>query len=128
MNGKILIVDDEMIIREMLRTELEETYEVETTVNGIKALELCKKSAYDLVISDINMPGMKGYELLGKIRELYPSTKVALITAYNIDDYVRMAKEHGISNIIPKTTPFNFEELGSLVKGLISEDIFGMAH
>ena len=126
MNGKILIVDDEKIIRGMLQAELEDYYEVTTAVNAEEALEICKTATFDLVISDINMPGMKGYDLLGEIKKLYPRTKVSLITAYNIDDYVRMAKQHGISNIIPKTTPFNFDELNTLVKGLVSEDIFGI--
>ena len=93
MDGKILIVDDEQIIRGMLQTELEDNFEVETANNAIKELELCEKNTYDLVISDINMPGIKGYELLNQIKEKYPKTKVALITAYNVDDYVRMAKE-----------------------------------
>lgn len=124
--GKILIVDDEDIIRGMLEAELEESYSVTTAKNAAEALELCKNNTFDLVISDINMPGMKGYDLLAEIKKLYPATKVSLITAYNIDDYVRLAKEHGISNIIPKTTPFNFDELNILVKGLITEDIFGV--
>lgn len=126
MLGKILIVDDEQIIRGMLQLELEETYQVDTASNAMQALDLCKKQTYDLVISDINMPGLKGYDLLAQIKSLYPATKVALITAYNVDDYVRMAKNHNISNIIPKTTPFNFDELSALVHGLVTEDIFGI--
>lgn len=126
MSGKILIVDDERIIRSMLEMELEDHYTVETAENAGQAIELCKNNSYDLVISDINMPGIKGYDLLAKVKEMHPETKVALITAYNIDDYVRLAKKHGISNIIPKTTPFNFQELNTLVKGLITEDIFGI--
>ena len=127
MNGRILIVDDEQIIRGMLEAELSEKYDVHTATNAMQALKLCEESVYDLVISDINMPGMKGYDLLAKIKKIYPKTKVALITAYNIDDYIRLAKQHGISNIIPKTTPFNFDELNTMVYGLISENIFGIA-
>jgi len=126
MNGSILIVDDEQIIRGMLQAELEDNFNVTTSKNAGEALAICKENKFDLVISDINMPGMKGYELLSEIKRLYPKTKTALITAYNVDDYVRLAKEHGVSNIIPKTTPFNFDELNTLVKGLITEDIFGI--
>ncbi len=124
--GRILIVDDEPIIRGMLKTELEESFEVEAAGNAAEALERCRNNAYDLVISDINMPGTKGYDLLAEVKRTWPKTRVALITAYNVDDYVRMAKDHGISNIIPKTTPFNFDELNTLVRGLVTEDIFGI--
>lgn len=124
--GKVLIVDDEAIIRGMLEIELADRYTVLTAENGRAALELLEYETVDLVISDINMPGMKGYDLLNIVRERYPSIKTALITAYNTDDYIRMAKEHGISNIIPKSTPFNFDEFDAMVDGLVTERIFGL--
>ncbi len=122
----VLIVDDEAIIRGMLEIELEQRYEVFTAENAEQAFEILSQHAVDLVISDINMPGMKGYELLRTVKQRYAGTKTALITAYNIDDYVRMAKENDISNIIPKSTPFNFDEFNSIVTGLITEEIFGI--
>jgi CheY-like chemotaxis protein len=125
--GKVLIVDDEAIMRGMLEIELEEQYDIYTAGNAAQAFEILKKHKIDLVISDINMPGMKGYELIDKVRSEYPGTKVALITGYNIDDYVRMAKEHNISNIISKSTPFNFDEFNSIVYGLVTEKIFGIS-
>ncbi|MBD3319706.1 MAG: response regulator, partial [Chitinivibrionales bacterium] len=97
-----------------------------TAGNANQALEILKSDTIDLVISDINMPGMKGYELVKIVKENYPHTKVALITGYNIDDYVRMAKESNISNIISKSTPFNFDEFNSIVYGLVTENIFGL--
>jgi len=92
----------------------------------VEALELLAREKVDLVVSDINMPGMKGYELLEKVRALYPGTRTALITAYNTDDYIRVAKEHGITSIIPKSTPFNFEEFDAVVQGLVTGDVFGL--
>ncbi|MBD3418717.1 MAG: response regulator [Chitinivibrionales bacterium] len=124
--GSVLIVDDEAIMRGMLEIELEEKYHVHTASNAEKALTILDKEQIDLVISDINMPGMKGYELVRKVQEHYPGTKVALITGYNVDDYVRMAKEGNISNIISKSTPFNFDEFNSVVCGLVTEEIFGL--
>jgi hypothetical protein len=64
--------------------------------------------------------------LLAEVRRRHPETKTALITAYNVDDYVRTAKEHGICNIVAKTTPFNFTELSAVVHGLLTGDIFGL--
>jgi len=123
---KILVVDDEQGIRNMLQDFLESDYDVTTAPNADEALTQVKLSTFDLVISDINMPGMKGYQLLKNIKSISPATKTVLITAYNVDEYVRLAKSHGICNIISKTTPFNFDELEALVKGLITEDIFGI--
>jgi len=124
--GNVLIVDDEAIMRGMLEIELEEQYDVFTAGNAAQAFEILGKNRIDLVISDINMPGMKGYDLIAKVREQFPKTKVALITGYNIDDYMRMAKENNISNIISKSTPFNFDEFNSIVFSLVTEKIFGI--
>jgi CheY-like chemotaxis protein len=123
---RILIVDDEKAIRMMLLDYLENSYEIETAETGDAALKLLKERHFDLVISDINMPGMSGPQLLTEIRSKYPETKTALITAYNIDEYIQAAKEYSITNIIPKTVPFNFAELDFIVRGLVTGEIFGL--
>lgn len=110
----------------MLFDFLEDRYDVSAAENAETGLRMCKERAYDMVISDVNMPGMKGPEFLSEVKRLQPETRTALITAYNIDSYIRMAREWGISNIIPKTTPFNFLELGSIIEGLLTKDIFGL--
>jgi DNA-binding NarL/FixJ family response regulator len=123
----ILIVDDEVGIRTMLLDFLESKYDVLTAENAEAALALCKKRPFDLVISDINMPGMKGPDLLSLVKRLNPETRTVLITAYNIDDYIRLARKSNVSNIIPKTSPFNFSELDALLKNLLTKSIFGLA-
>jgi CheY-like chemotaxis protein len=122
----ILIVDDELAIRMMLADYLEDDYEVHTAENGEMGLALCKKRAFDLIISDVNMPVMKGPEFLHEAKKILPTAAVALITAYNIDTYVRTARQYDICNIIPKTTPFNFTELKLLIDGLLTKNIFGL--
>lgn len=124
--AKILIVDDEKIIRDMLADYLEINFDVEIAQNGDEALHRPDLGHFDLVISDINMPGMPGYELLKTIKARHSHVKVVLITAYNVDDYIRLAQEHDVSNIISKTIPFNFAELEAVVKGLVTGDIFGI--
>jgi len=124
--GNVCIVDDEAIIRGMLEIELEDQYDVFLAENADQAFKILETKKIDLLISDINMPGMKGYELIAKVRQEFPSTKTALITAYNIDDYIRMARNNDISNIIPKSTPFNFDEFNSIVYNLVTERIFGL--
>ncbi len=124
---RILIVDDEKAIRMMLLDYLENSYEIITAETGEEALSILAGNSFDLVISDINMPGMSGPQLLSEIRLKYPGTKTALITAYNVDEYIKTAKEYSITNIIPKTVPFNFAELDFIVYGLVSGEIFGLA-
>ena len=125
---RILIVDDEKAIRMMLLDYLENRYDVvDTAETGDVAIRRLQEKSYDLVISDVNMPGMSGPQLLAQVRKNYPGTKTSLITAYNIDEYIRVAKEQMITNIIPKTVPFNFMELESIVNGLLTEDVFGIS-
>jgi len=123
---KILAVDDEQAIRTMLQDFFEDRYAVSVAANGAEAMDMVRSEDYDLVISDINMPGIKGPELLAEIKKLKPATKIMLMTAYNIDEYIRMAKEYDISNIIPKTVPFNYDEIGALVDGILTENVFGL--
>jgi CheY-like chemotaxis protein/anti-sigma regulatory factor (Ser/Thr protein kinase) len=124
--GRVLVVDDEAIIRGMLQIELADHYEVFVADGGQQALDLLSHQTVDLVVSDINMPGMRGPELLERVRQLYPATRLALITAYNTDDFIRTAKEHNICSIIPKATPFNFDEFDAVVRGLVTQEIFGL--
>jgi hypothetical protein len=72
------------------------------------------------------MPGMKGFELLEEAGSRYPDLKRVLITAYDVRDYMHMAKRHDVGNIMTKTTPFNFTEIESLVSSLLTDDIFGI--
>ncbi len=124
----LLVVDDEPDIREMLADYLgdDEGYTIYTAVDGIDALEnVLPDKKVDLILSDINMPRMKGFELLNKVRELYPEIKRVLITAYNVEDYLELAMKYDVGNIFVKTTPFNFEELSTILKNLLTNDIFG---
>lgn len=129
MNEKILLVDDEVdfldVLSEFLR---DEGYAVNTARNAQEALDLLQKESFKLLLSDINMPGMKGFELIKKVKQIFPTLKSALITAYDVRDYINMAKNYDIGNIITKTTPFNFEEVRLLVRNIITEDIFGLEH
>lgn len=122
----ILVVDDDVSIRMMLTDYLESKHNVFAVDNGEDALRLLDEKKFDLLISDINMPGISGPQLLSEVKKRFPSVRNALITACNIDDYVGIAKENLISNIIPKTIPFNFAELDSIVTGLLSGEIFGL--
>lgn len=79
----ILIVDDEVNIQNSLARRYKlKGYYIETANNGKEALNLLEKKPFHVVISDIKMPVMDGVELLKKIREEYPMTRVIMMTGY----------------------------------------------
>ncbi len=126
-DGTILLVDDEPDFLEIVGGFLEdEGFSILRAHDAREALEIFENTSIDLVLSDINMPGMKGYELLHEIGKKYPTVKRILITAYDIRDYLKMAQKYGIGNIFPKSTPFNFSELRFLLNSILSGKIFGL--
>jgi len=110
MSEKILVVDDEDIIRESLSYILrKEKYEVEEAANGKIAFEMLKETSYDLVITDIEMPEMKGIELLDEIKKMNLQTNTIVITAYGSMETAIAALRSGASDYILK--PVEFDEL-----------------
>ncbi|MBD3422754.1 MAG: response regulator [Chitinivibrionales bacterium] len=123
----ILFVDDNKNIRTLMRDFFRmRNYAVSTAGDAREALEKCRNEPFDMVISDINMPGMKGHALLKEVRALLPRARTMLMTSYAIDDYITVAKRFHISSIIPKTVPINFKELQALVDGILTGKIFGL--
>ncbi|MCI0471791.1 MAG: sigma-54 dependent transcriptional regulator [Candidatus Aminicenantes bacterium] len=117
-NLKILIVDDDSSIRNMLGIVLKKAgYEVAACENGYVALENLNRESYDLVISDIKMPGLDGIELLKKIKVLDAAIPVIMITAYASTNDAVEAMKLGAENYITK--PFNIEELKLIIERII---------
>lgn len=102
---KVLIVDDEPAARFTV-TRMLEKIEFCTIAgeaeNGSKALELVASAAPDVVLADISMPGMNGIELAGKIRDLYPKTKVIMLTMHSSFDYAVNAFRLGAVDYVLK--------------------------
>ncbi len=129
----ILLVDDDSTIRENLKEYLTHYHqadyelticEASTCEDALKAMD---SQAFDLVISDINLPDRDGFEVLKSAMEHNSNIKRALITAYDLDTYIHLAKEEKIYNIITKTAPFNFEELSNVINNLlVPEEAFGL--
>ena len=93
----ILIVDDDSSTRTLIADAIEaEGIESITEVeDGFQALELVNKKSFDLIISDLKMPGMNGIELLHKIKEIHPATSVIIITGYPSIDVSISAMKYG---------------------------------
>jgi two-component system response regulator PilR (NtrC family) len=120
MSAKILIVDDERSMREFLSILLErEGYAPETAENSLSALKLLSENEYELVISDVNMPGLDGIGLLGKIKAHSPDTAVMMITAFSTTEQAVEAMKHGAYNYISK--PFKVDEIKLLVRNAIEK-------
>ena len=110
MAKKILVVDDEQIIRESLSYVLKnEGYDVTEAANGKIAYQLLTKQPFDLVVTDLEMPEMKGTELLEKIRDLSVQTSTIVITAYGSLDTAISALRSGATDYILK--PVEFDEI-----------------
>jgi two-component system, NtrC family, response regulator PilR len=115
----ILVVDDEQGMRDFLKIMLKkEGYQVQTAGNGDMALSILQEGSFDLVISDIRMPGMSGLDLLGSIKELYPDLPMIMITAFASPDDAVIAMKNGAFDYISK--PFNIEEIKSVVESATS--------
>lgn len=93
-NKDLLIVDDEPLVCESLKEMLAmEGYQVEAALNGSAALEMLKEDRYQLVLSDIQMPGLNGIELLKELKGRSPDTGIIFITGHgHIDGAVEAIK------------------------------------
>jgi len=76
----LLLIDDDQTIREMLDLLFSKSHECHTADRAEQALEFLKFQSYDVVITDISMPGLGGVEILRRISQLYPTTPVIVIT------------------------------------------------
>lgn len=117
--AKILIVDDEATARESLRMILEGEHQLLFAASGREALRILKKEECDLVLLDILMPGMDGFEVLKGIKELAPHLPIVMITALDTAKAAVEAMRSGAYHYITK--PFDVKEIRSLVKEILAE-------
>lgn len=107
---KILVVDDEVLMRNFLAEALKRKgLEAVAVENGTKALNLLKEQSFDLVITDMKMPGITGMEVLKAVKELSPSTLVIVVTAFGTIENAVEAMQHGAFHYLIK--PFSLESL-----------------
>ena len=102
----ILVVDDEPLMRTWLSKSIPKhstCFDVPNTAqDGIEAIEYLKQAAYDVVITDIKMPGMDGLSLAKFIQENYPDTVVIIISGFNDFAYARKAIQYGVKDYLLK--------------------------
>lgn len=115
--AKILVVDDEPHLVKLVRSNLEaQRYKVLTAMDGLSALAIVEKEGVDLVILDIMLPGMDGFEVLQKIRE-FSSVPVIMLTAKDQDVDVVRGLRSGADDYVKK--PFSVHELLARVEAVL---------
>ncbi len=123
MTKKILVIDDDrLVVRSLERYLRASGYDIETAQSGNEALEKSKEEKFDLIISDLRMPGMNGIETLRKIREYsfqtnqVPQEKIPIIiiTGYGDNDIYQKSGELGIVDCIYK--PFELDEFIDVIR------------
>jgi len=141
-HGRILVVDDEeLLVRALVRTLTAAGYEVSTAGDGRKAAELIADTEFDVVVSDIDMPRMNGIQLLQTVRQRDLDVPVVLMTGNPDLKTAVQAVAHGALQYLIK--PVNIEELGKVIRravrlnrmaklkrealGLVSEGGLGVA-
>ena len=123
MSVLILVVDDETDMEELFRQQFRRDlrsgrFEMEFASSAPQALEVVQRSGERdiiLLLSDINMPGMSGLEMLLKVKAVRPDLPVIMITAYGDAETRRRALEDGAEGLLPK--PIDFAALRSEIDG-----------
>ncbi len=115
---KILVVEDDKNLRKLIVTCLEKAnYTVFDTKNGEEALELMDRQYVDLIVTDIMMPEMNGYELIKELRDANYNTPILIITAKEDIEDKRVGFSLGADDYMVK--PINIDELIMRVKSLL---------
>jgi two-component system, OmpR family, KDP operon response regulator KdpE len=116
--SKVLVVDDEASLRKALRTSLVASgFLVEEARSGEEALDAVRQRAFDLVLLDINMPGINGFEACQRIRTLMPRAGIVMVTVKDAEEDKVRALEAGADDYVTK--PFRLRELTARLRAVL---------
>lgn len=120
---RLLIADDEALEREgvewIIRRMVPDTFEILQAENGRQAIEISEEQRPNIVLMDVQMPGIQGLAALQEIRKLLPDAKFVLVTAYDSFHYAQEALTLGVKEYIVK--PASREQIASLLRRLVDE-------
>jgi len=115
---RILLVDDERQAAEALRSNLRlDGFDADVATSAAQALELVGKTSYEVMITDLRMPGTSGIELCDEVRRLAPDTEVIIVTAYGTIENAVEAVKRGAYDYLTK--PVDPEKLATLIRRII---------
>ena len=119
--ARVLVVDDEKLIVKGIRFSLEQDgFEVDCAYDGEEAIELAKKTEYDIVLLDVMLPKHDGFEVCQAIRE-FSDMPVIMLTAKGGDMDKILGLEYGADDYISK--PFNILEVKARIKAIIRRSL-----
>jgi FixJ family two-component response regulator len=119
-NGKVLVLDDEQIVLDSITRILEgEKYEVKACHSADQALDALKAGEYDILITDLKMPGMDGIQAMEALAEVDPDLSMIMVTAYSTVDSAVKAMKLGAADYIRK--PFTPDQLVDLVDKVMDD-------
>ncbi|MGE7765376.1 response regulator transcription factor [Peribacillus sp. NPDC096540] len=114
---KVLVVEDNVSLLESIRQILTDEYEVDTADNGEDGLFMALQSIYDIILLDVMLPGMDGFEIVRKIREAKIDTSVLFLTAKDaLEDRVKGLEMGGDDYLVK---PFQAPELKARIRALL---------
>jgi len=111
---RILVVEDDEEMRSLLKDFFtEEGFETDSVSNGSEAFRILVRELFDLVITDIRMPGLTGLDILPGIRKLQPEVPIIVITAFGSEEIRDRAMARGATSYLEK--PIHFHNLRTLI-------------
>jgi CheY-like chemotaxis protein len=114
----VLLIEDNKINQLVTQKSLMKlNCNVEIVENGFDALNLLKKTTFDLILTDINLPDLSGFEITKKVKELNIQTPVFAVTAYSYEEIKLQAIESGIDEVFVK--PFKIQELSAKINEIV---------
>jgi DNA-binding NtrC family response regulator len=118
--SKILVVDDEEALRTVLSSELtSEGYDVRSAGDGDEAIAILAKEPFRLILLDIKMPRMNGFEVLRHVKKHYPSTRVVMLTAFADLKNAIESKKLGAEDFVSK--PYDLVDLLTTIERVLGE-------
>jgi DNA-binding response OmpR family regulator len=112
--ARILVIDDDEFVRSVLsRTLAQADHQVTLAEDGGKGVQLFKEGEFDVVLTDLGMPGVSGWEVCRMIKEISPHTPVGMVTGWGDERDRSKMEEYGLDFFISK--PFDFAQILNVV-------------
>jgi CheY-like chemotaxis protein len=112
--GRILVIDDEEPVRKVLSKILSQVnHQVKVTRNGEEGIQLVKEKEFDIVLTDLGMPGISGWEVCKIVKKMYPHLPVGMITGWGMELDQEKVEETGVDFVVSK--PFDFNQILQVV-------------
>ena len=119
--NRIMVVDDEEALRTVLSSELEgEGYQVASAADGQEAINILQKQEFDLILLDIKMPNVDGFEVLKFVKDRHPKTKVVMLTGFADLKNAIESKKLGAEDFVSK--PYDLVDLLTTVERVLTTE------